>query len=384
MAILVECPQCRHRQGDDSIPCKKCNASLKKFSHKVYWIEYYSDGRRKRERIGPNKALAETTFQKRMVERAEGRLLDKKKDDRTTFSQLSKWYLQLAEVKRKKSFIRDERSIEKLSEFFGLKFVKEIKPSLVAEYQSLRLSEKSYRGHLTKPATVNRETACLKTIFNKAIRDGKIERNPVRGVKLLRENNERHRVLSSEEWEKYQANCPPWYLPVALTAYFTAMRRGEIANLTLSRLDLKEGFIRLRPEDTKTESGRSIPLHPELTEVLKKLLKVRPLNSDRVFHRNGKPITLEDIRRAHAMTCKKAAIREFVFHDFRRTRINLWRTEGHDYFKIMAASGHKTMSVFRRYNTVSEAELRTLNFRMDTYMDTKENSAKEKEVSENV
>lgn len=384
MAILIECPHCKNRQGDDSVPCKKCNASLKKFSHKVYWIEYYFDGRRKRERIGPNKALAETTFQKRMVERAEGRLLDKKKDSRTTFNQLTKWYLELAEVKRKKSYIRDERSIKKLSDFFGSKFVKEIKPSLIAEYQSFRLSEKSYRGHLTKPATINREIACLKTLFNKAIRDGKVEVNPVRGVKLLRENNERQRVLSSEEWENYKANCPAWYLPVALTAYFTAMRRGEIANLTLSRLDLKEGFIRLKQEDTKTGYGRSIPIRPELMEVLKKVLKVRPLNSDRVFHRNGKPITLEDIRRAHETTCKKAAIREFVFHDFRRTRVNLWRMEGHDYLKIMAASGHKTMSVFRRYNTVSEAELKTLNFRMDTSVDTKAENEKEKELANEV
>jgi len=58
MAILVECPECRYRQSDNSdlcskcevkkkegpvacrncttLLCKKCNASLKKFSHKVY------------------------------------------------------------------------------------------------------------------------------------------------------------------------------------------------------------------------------------------------------------------------------------------------------------------------------------------------------------
>jgi hypothetical protein len=43
---------------------------------------------------------------------------------------------------------------------------------------------------------VNREIACLKTIFNKAVKDGKAERNPCRGVKMLRENNERDRVLA--------------------------------------------------------------------------------------------------------------------------------------------------------------------------------------------
>jgi hypothetical protein len=34
--------------------------------------------------------------------------------------------------------------------------------------------------------------------------------------------------------------------------------------------------------------------------------------------------------------------------------------QGHDYFRIMAASGHRTMSVFKQYNTVSKDELRAL------------------------
>lgn len=34
--------------------------------------------------------------------------------------------------------------------------------------------------------------------------------------------------------------------------------------------------------------------------------------------------------------------------------------KGHDFFRIMAASGHKTMEVFKRYNTVAEEELKKL------------------------
>ena len=201
MAILVECPKCRHRQYDDAVPCKKCSAVLVKFSGKVYWIEFYEDGKKRRERIGTSKALAETTLRKRLVARAEGRLLDKKKDDRVRFDQLATWFLNLPEIKRKASYERDKRSMDKLKDFFGTKLASQITPALVAEYQEHRLAQKSYRGTATAPATVNRETACLKTMFNKAIRDEKVEKNPMRGVKLLAENNERERVLSAEEWE---------------------------------------------------------------------------------------------------------------------------------------------------------------------------------------
>jgi hypothetical protein len=56
----------------------------------------------------------------------------------------------------------------------------------------------------------------------------------------------------------------------------------------------------------------------------------------------------------------------------RHTCINNWRLQGHDFFRIMAASGHRTMEVFKRYNTVSEEELMKLvEAPMDTYMDTK-------------
>jgi len=162
------------------------------------------------------------------------------------------------------------------------------------------------------------------------------------------------------------------------------MRKGEILNLTIPRVDLNEGFIRLRPEETKTSKGRSIPLHPELIEVLKNALKVRHLTCELVFHQDGRPITPHDVRVAHEAVCREAGISEFVVHDFRHTAINNWRKDGHDYFKIMAVSGHKTISVFKRYHMVDEAELRTLIFSIDTPVDTTTKTDNKKEVSANV
>lgn len=290
----------------------------------------------------------------------ENRYFDVKPEAFLVFKELSQWYLSLEDVKRKKSFPRDARSVVKLNDFFGTKPLKHITPSLIGEYQSKRLAEKSYRRAATKPATVNREISCLKTMFSKAIQNNKLERTPLKGVKLLKENNERERVLSPEEWQAYKANCPSWYFPVAVTAYRSAMRKGEIINLSVSKIDLEEGFIRLRPEDTKTGYGRSIPIDNELTEILKEALNAGSTNSGKVFHREGDPINAGDIRRAHHSVCKKANIENFTFHDFRHCAINNWRKNGNDYFKIMAVSGHKTISVFKRYNLVEETELKTL------------------------
>jgi integrase len=210
--------------------------------------------------------------------------------------------------------------------------------------------------NLTKPATVNREIACLKTIFNKAINDGKAERNPVKGLKPLKENNERDRVLSFGEYTCLLAHCPAHLNPIIKAAYYTGMRQGEILNLTWGHVDLKKGFIRLRPEDTKSNEGRLVPLNRELVDMLQAM--PRGLPGVKVFTYDGESVS--SIKRAFATACRKTGIEGFTFHDLRHTAINNWRLQGHDYFRIMKATGYKTLSVFRRYNTVSQDELKVL------------------------
>ena len=139
-------------------------------------------------------------------------------------------------------------------------------------------------------------------------------------------------------------------------AYHTARRQGEIFNLTWEQLDLHTGFIHLRHEDTKTQEGRSVPLNGELIAILKSM--PRGLPGIKVFTYKGKSVAC--LKKSFTTACKRAGIDDFTFHDLRHTAINNWRLQGHDYFRIMAATGHRTLEVFERYNTVSHEELRAL------------------------
>ena len=86
-----------------------------------------------------------------------------------------------------------------------------------------------------------------------------------------------------------------------------------------------------------------------------------------------------DIKRSYRTACNKASLGDFTFHDLRHCAINNLRQAGNDYFRVMAISGHKTMSVFKRYNLVTEEELSQVKWLdedtrdrpIDTYMDTK-------------
>jgi integrase len=367
------CPNCKVENNHEKrVPC---GFNLAKFSGRVWWIEWYQEGWRKRERIGPNKKAAEQRYREVLSARAEGRYIKKNPDEKTRFKNLADWYLGLEEVKAKKSYRRDRLSISNLVCIFGARLVKDITPATIESYRLKRLQEITRHGRTTTPATVNREIACLKTIFSKAVKNGKAERNPAQGLKMLKENNERDRVLSQEEYERLLSHCAPHVAQVVKVAYLTAMRQAEIINLTWGQVDLKEGFIRLRPEDTKTNEGRLIPLAVELIQMFKAL--PRGLPNVKVFNRSGTPI--KSIREGFDAACRRAGIEDFHFHDLRHCAITNWRRQGHDFIRIMAVSGHKCLSTFKRYNSVSKDELKALVGKpldtIDTNMDTYPESA---------
>ena len=329
-----------------------------------WWIDYYINGKRKREKIGPDRRLAQTVLKKRKVQIAENRYLDKRKEVDITFKELTEFYLDYS-AKHKKSHERDQYSVKALLSYFGNTQAGKITPSTVEDYKAHRLLDR-------KPATVNRELACMKHAYSKAIQEGLLEINPVKLIKMCKENNTRNRVLSTEEYERLLDVSPPHLKTIIVTAYHTAMRKGEILNLRWNQIDFNNMLIWLDAEGTKTSESRPIPLNMALTKMLRSL--IRNIGSDLVFCKpDGSPY--RNIQDAFRKACKKAKIDDFVFHDLRHTAVTNMRRAGIDHLTVMKISGHKTMSVFKRYNTIDEDDLRAAATRMDTYMDTKEKSA---------
>jgi len=320
-----------------------------------WWISFTVDGRQVREPAGHSRKLAERVLEQRRAEVVLGRFNVRTR--RVMLREYSAEYLEWAQAK-KKTWKRDRASLDHLTVHLGSVLLSDLRPARIEAYQQTRLHKGERGARAPKPATVNREVACLKKLLSLACRDGVIAENPAKGASLLPENNERNRIATPEELAALTTVGPSWLRSMITVAYHSAMRQGELRTLTWDRVDLKAGFVRLRSSDTKTGDQRSVPLKPEAAEELRRL--PRPLQGGWVFKKGGKPLKQQEVTAAFNRACRGAKIEDLRFHDLRHTAITNWRRAGHDYFRIMAASGHKTMAVFKRYNTVDDEELRQL------------------------
>ena len=61
----------------------------------AWWIDYYANGRRRREKVGDSKTLAENALRKRKLQIAEGKFLDIKREDKIKFEDFADEYPEL-------------------------------------------------------------------------------------------------------------------------------------------------------------------------------------------------------------------------------------------------------------------------------------------------
>jgi integrase len=146
-------------------------------------------------------------------------------------------------------------------------------------------------------------------------------------------------------------------------------------------VDLKRCLIRLKSGDTKTGEGRVIPLNEALTASLQSATTYLGcpwvfVNPARLAMWPASPSQVDpryhptSIGHAFTAACMRAQVTGATFHDLRHTFVTNARRAGVNPLTVMKITGHKTMAVFKRYNTVDEGDLGQARMQMDTYMDT--------------
>jgi integrase len=359
-----------------------------------FWAAYYLRGSEYRESTGETDPSKAEKFLKRRLKEVGADQIGAKafvgpKQERIKVSELLD-ALEDDYKLRGKDSPQFKAHLKHIRAHFGAWRALEVTAEAVDRY----IAERLEKG--TAEATINRGTQLLSQGFKLAIERRYFSTAP-RIRHLSEKGNARQGFFSDTEFRSVARNLPDYLHDFTRFGYLTGWRKGEIASLRWE--DVDDDIIRLRGENAKNGEARAVTLDGELADLIERRRAARQVETENavvlvalVFHHNGEPVG--DFRKAWATACVAAGLGRFqcrrceqtanghkcerchsdtkyvgrIFHDFRRTAVRNMVRAGVQERVAMSISGHKTRSVFDRYNIVSEADLREAMRRTQDYL----------------
>ncbi|MBW2470338.1 MAG: site-specific integrase, partial [Deltaproteobacteria bacterium] len=286
-----------------------------------------------------------------------------KKVEFKNFTKLCNWYMQQPSIQEQAGYKRKVSGCKHLISYFGNRGINQIEGTDQEKYRTHRKQQGA------KDGTINLEIEILSAAYNMALKDKKIQFSDKPGRFVFKFSHNPRRKVTEEEYTNLLINAEPDLRDLIIAGYESAMRSGELCNLTANKvhLDIKHisgktvDYIDLGIFDAKNKTRRTVPVSEEFKIVLQRRLKGLDTD-DLVFTKEGRKWSRNKIALEMAELCKKAEIPYgdnvlnkrgerigIVFHCFRHTRITRWVEMGFSDEIIRRASGHKDLKAYRNY-----------------------------------
>jgi integrase len=305
-------------------------------------IDFCLNGRRIRETIGSCRKVAETVLHKRLTEVAENKFLDIRREENIKFKELAEAYMERHAKPYKKGWERsDAVNVRQLVETFGEMRICDIKPLKILDYMS-------QRSKVVAPATVNREMACFKCIFNKCIEWEMIRDNPAKRIRIFKLNNKRVRYLEKDEITTLLRNSSDKLKNIITFAISTGMRKGEIQGMRWKDIDFKNNVITL--PITKNGEVRHVPICTNVKDIL---LNMKERSTSTVVFCDEETGESYNFRKSFETALRKSNIKDFHWHDLRHTFASHLVMAGIDLNTVRELLGHKSLEMTLRYAHLS-------------------------------
>lgn len=320
----------------------------------VWWINYYQDGKQRREKVG-RKSAAIDLYRKRKTEIREGKKLPPlKRTAPVIVSDLIDLMLNYVRTHAHKDQRTYESRGERIRNGLGTRNVEGLTSQEIETWLS---------RNTKTPATFNRYKALISLAYKIGIRNKKVTHNPARGefIPIRKEPRGRLRFLSREEYDKLHqviAHRFPEHLAEYVTAVHTGMRLSEQYTVEIQQFDRHRGAIDL--DTTKNGDARTVHLNADALAAVESVLYRGRKRSERLFPREDRTdIYAErkyerfDNRSWFELAIAEAEIPRITWHGLRHTFCSWLAMAGATTREIMEAAGHKTMSQAARYSHLS-------------------------------
>lgn len=249
-----------------------------------------------------------------------------------------------------------------------------MRPYVCDQDNVVRTDERTFRGRRKERvsvATLRKRYRHLRTFFNWSVKHGLIDASPLEEINPPSEEKSVPDFLTPDQLEsllqtidadhkekKNAAGVTPqvqWLKDTILLAVCTGMRRGELANLQWSHVDLGTGFITVRnSEDFRTKSGneRRIPIAGDATGVLTRLQSEH--NNSRHDHvltkEDGSRISPDYASERFKYYVRKAKLPDHLkFHSLRDTCASWLVQNGVPLAVVQKVLGHSNQSTTEKY-----------------------------------
>lgn len=275
---------------------------------------------------------------------SRARFVDVREAEQTTIAQALKRYRR--EISDHKKGARQEgvRIDRWLDHPLANKSLATLKSSDLAEYRDARAKA----GAAT--ATIRLDLAIISHLYTIAAKEWGIEglANPCKSLRMPKGSKERTRRPTTEELSRVYAAAAHIQaeLPVIIElAADTAMRRTELVTLRRAQVKGRVAYL----EDTKNGERRAVPLSSRALELLKSL----PVRMDgRYFS-----LSPQSVSNYFPRACAAAGVIGLRYHDLRHEATSRLFERGFTMMEVASITGHKTLSMLKRYTHLSPHDL---------------------------
>jgi integrase len=256
------------------------------------------------------------------------------------------------------NLLLDDYDMRKVSQAYiaTLKVNSILMPKL-ADIKAAKLTSARVKGYIAdrlkhvKAGTVNRELGLLHRAFQLGYNCDPPLVGRVPHFPKLPEDEPRRGFLKPEHYRKLLFELPEDLRLLFVIAYHVGLRKGALLRIKWSQVDLKANTIWME--------GKKINRKPEPVAVpiygdMAKFLEMQPRTSEYLFARGSIPI--KDFRESWDQACERAGVPDLLFHDLRRTAVRNLRRASVAETVIMKITGHRTRSVFERYNITDHSD----------------------------